>query len=63
MSIDYIHEALKSVRHPLSSSYSLPPSCYHDPDWFKHELDSIFKKGWFSVGRADQWKQPGDNLK
>jgi len=60
MSVDYIKEALSSVKHPLSSSLSLPPACYHDADWYQHELDCLFKRGWFSVGRRDQWQKSGD---
>ena len=60
MSIDFIQEALESVRYPLTSAYSLPPSCYHDVSWFKYELDRVFKTGWFSIGRVDQWQRCGD---
>ncbi len=60
MSVDYIKEALSSVKHPLSSSLSLPPACYHDSDWHQHELNCLFKRGWFSVGRRDQWRKSGD---
>jgi phenylpropionate dioxygenase-like ring-hydroxylating dioxygenase large terminal subunit len=60
MSVDYIKQALQSVKHPLSSSLSLPPACYHDPSWLSHEFDSLFKRGWFCVGRRDQWKRSGD---
>ncbi len=60
MSVDYIKQALQSVEHPLSTSLSLPPACYHDSDWFEHELSCLFRQGWFCIGRRDQWKNPGD---
>ena len=60
MSVDYIKGALSSVKHPLSSSLSLPPACYHDSEWHQHELNRLFKHGWFSVGRRDQWRDSGD---
>ena len=60
MSVDYIKQALASVRHPLSTSLSLPPGCYHDENWLQHEFDCLFRKGWFCVGRRDQWQRKGD---
>lgn len=60
MSIDNIKQALTKVKHPLSSSLSLPPACYHDETWLNHEMDSLFTKGWFAVGRTHQWQAAGD---
>lgn len=60
MSVDFIKQALQSVKHPLSNSLSLPPACYHDVDWYEYELDCLFRKGWFCVGRRDQWNKSGD---
>ncbi len=60
MSVDYIKQALSSVKYPVSSSLSLPPACYHNQDWFRYEMDCLFGNGWFSIGRIDQWQKPGD---
>ncbi len=60
MSVDYIKQALAAVRHPLSTSLSLPPACYHDEAWLQHEFDCLFRTGWFCVGRRDQWQEKGD---
>jgi hypothetical protein len=60
MSVDHIKHALNTVKHPVSSSLSLPPACYHNQEWFGHEMDCLFCNGWFGVGRADQWQEPGD---
>ncbi len=59
-SIDSIKAALGGVRHPITSSLSLPPACYHDERWLAEEMDHLFSKSWFCIGRADQWQNPGD---
>ncbi len=60
MSVDHIMQALRPVKHPVSSSPGLPPDCYHNEQWLVHEMDCLFGHGWFSVGRVDQWQKPGD---
>lgn len=60
MSLDQIKRQLAAVKHPLTSSSSLPPGCYHDATWYQHELRNIFLQNWFCVGRRDQWKKTGD---
>lgn len=32
---------------------SLPSSCYYDEDWFRREVDTIWAREWFYVGRSD----------
>ena len=59
-STNRIKQALSAVRHPVSSSLSLPPECYHDDDWLEHEVNCLFRRGWFGIGRRDQWQNPGD---
>ncbi len=58
--INRIRQALSAVRHPVSSSLTLPPACYHDDGWLEHEVDCLFRRGWFGIGRRDQWQNPGD---
>ena len=60
MSTDQIKQALEGVRHPIASSSSLPPPCYHEEDWFRLEMERVFRRGWLGIGRRDQWKRPGD---
>ncbi len=63
MSVDrikQIKQALTAVQYPVSSSLSLPPECYHDDDWLEHEMNCLFRQGWFGIGRRDQWQNPGD---
>jgi len=58
--INRIQQALPAVRYPVSSSLTLPPECYHDDDWLEHEVNCLFRRGWFGIGRRDQWQKPGD---
>ena len=60
MSVDRIKQALTAVRYPVSSSLTLPPECYHDDGWLGHEMNCLFRRGWFGIGRRDQWRTPGD---
>ena len=62
MTLDEIRHSLKKVNYPITSSYSLPPACYHDVDWEQLEQERLFSLNWFSIGRIDQWKCPGDYL-
>lgn len=55
-----IYTALKTVRHPLSTSATLPPACYVDNQWLELERRTIFSAGWVCAGRHDRWRQSGD---
>ncbi len=57
---DGVIEGLGKVKHPLSSSLSLPPLCYSDEKWLERETRRIFDRGWVAVGREDRWAQAGD---
>ena len=58
--IDTILADLSGVRHPLSSSLTLPPAVYHDAAWLQRELDQIFHQSWLCVGRSDRAQTAGD---
>jgi len=60
MSVELIKQQLAAVRYPVSSSLSIPPRCYHDEEWLGREREQLFQRGWFAIGREDQWKVPGD---
>ena len=57
---DSFTAALQSVRHPLSTSRTLPPACYHGEAWLDKEIETVFRNGWVYVGRQDQWPNSGD---
>jgi choline monooxygenase len=48
------------VRKPLDQASGLPPACYHDPAFFRREMETIFARGWVMVGRTDRVPEPGD---
>lgn len=50
------------LRKPLRAATGLPPACYHDPDFYRAEIDRVFHRGWHLVGRLDQIPAPGDYL-
>jgi choline monooxygenase len=47
------------VRKPLPEAETLPPSCYTSQEFYDLEVQSIFRKKWILLGRADEWKEPG----
>ncbi len=54
-----IKQDLAKVKHPVTSSLSLPPQCYTDDDWLALETREIFNRGWIALGRQDRWPEPG----
>lgn len=61
------HSALVSIdalRTNVSVSFeearAMPPQVYTSSEFNKAELEQIFKKDWFCVGRASTLKNPGD---
>jgi phenylpropionate dioxygenase-like ring-hydroxylating dioxygenase large terminal subunit len=49
-----------AVRRPLLEAATLPPACYHDPDFYRREIERVFSAGWTMVGRLDQVPSRGD---
>ncbi len=52
--------AIAAARAPLERASTLPPDCYTDPDFFREEVEKIFRREWICVGRLDQVTNPGD---
>ena len=48
------------ARRPLLEAETLHPSCYTSPEFFDKEVETIFRKTWTFVGRADRIPNPGD---
>lgn len=48
------------LRKPLLDASGLPPGCYHDPAFYRRELETIFARGWTLIGRLDQLATAGD---
>jgi phenylpropionate dioxygenase-like ring-hydroxylating dioxygenase large terminal subunit len=48
------------VTAPLEQASTLPPRAYIDPDVWARESDTIFRRDWVCVARADHVSNPGD---
>ena len=49
-----------AVRRPLREAETLPVECYIAEEFYKREVENIFKKCWNCIGREDFVKNPGD---
>lgn len=49
-----------SVRKPLLEAETMPAWCYTSPEFYRREIDRIWKKVWNFVGSADQIPNRGD---
>ncbi len=50
------------VRLPPLQAETLPAWCYTSDDFYRREVDRLFKPSWNFVGRADELPSPGDYL-
>jgi choline monooxygenase len=53
-------ETYAATRRPLHQASPLPGWCYTSPDWYRREVETMFKRDWLCVGRAEQVPNPGD---
>jgi choline monooxygenase len=53
-------EHYAATRLPLHKASPLPGWCYASPEWYQREVDTMFRKDWLCVGRAEQVPNPGD---
>ena len=49
-----------ATRLPLHQASPLPGWCYVSEEWYAREIDTLFRKDWLCVGRAEQIPNPGD---
>ena len=53
-------EALRAnVAVPFERARAMPPAVYTSEDFVQAELDHIFAREWFCIGRADALAEPG----
>lgn len=57
---DQLTQDLSKVTGPIETAATLPPACYASADVAMLERDAVFRTAWIGLGRADQWKEPGD---
>lgn len=53
-------ELYAAVRRPLQQASTLPPHCYVSDAWYAREIETIFRREWLCIGRAEQIPNPGD---
>jgi phenylpropionate dioxygenase-like ring-hydroxylating dioxygenase large terminal subunit len=46
-------------RLPLAEASTLPASCYTSPDFFRREMERLFRPSWRLVGRVEEFAAPG----
>jgi len=59
---DAVSELQKNVSVPFEQARAMPTSVYTSQDFLQRELENIFSKDWFCVGRASSLSKPGDYL-
>lgn len=47
-------------KYPDIASGPVPTTIYHDPEIYDKELEAIFKRSWYLIGRTDQIPHAGD---
>jgi choline monooxygenase len=49
-----------ATRLPLHQASPLPGWCYVSEEWYAREMETLFRKDWLCVGRAEQIPKAGD---
>ena len=63
MTVDMFDPAqYAKVRLPPLQAETLPSWCYTSEDFYRREVERMFKRGWNFVGRVDELPKPGDYL-
>jgi choline monooxygenase len=52
----------EAVRRPVDEAGHLPAWCYTSEAFYRREVETIFRKEWIFLGRADDCSKPGDYL-
>lgn len=58
--IDPVKALSENVAHPFESARAMPPEVYTSQAFLNEELEHIFRKDWYCIGRADALAKPGD---
>lgn len=53
-------DGLRRCVAPVEQAASLPPACYRDDAVLKAEIETIFRRKWVAIGRADRFEATGD---
>ncbi len=58
--IDPVQALRENTAIPFEQARAMPPSVYTTDAFLQQELEHVFSKDWFCVGRADALANPGD---
>ncbi len=58
--LDAVAELKANVAAPFNQAHAMPKSVYTSEDFATKEVEQIFSKEWFCVGRASSLSKPGD---
>ncbi|MCV2887792.1 aromatic ring-hydroxylating oxygenase subunit alpha [Ruegeria aquimaris] len=58
--IDPVRALSENVAQPFESARAMPPEVYTSQAFLNEELEHIFRKDWYCIGRADALAKPGD---
>lgn len=53
-------ETYAATRRPLHQASTLPGWCYVSPEWYQREIDTLFRRDWLCIGRAEQIAKAGE---
>ena len=54
-----LQELAANVAQPFERAHAMPPSVYTSQTFMQQEIDGIFAKDWYCIGRADALSEPG----
>lgn len=57
---DLMDQGRKTVGPSMERASTLPPACFTDPEFYRQEIETIFKKEWLCVGHVSQIRNAGD---
>jgi phenylpropionate dioxygenase-like ring-hydroxylating dioxygenase large terminal subunit len=57
-----VRELVENVSAPFERARAMPRGVYTSAEFLKAELESVFARGWVSVGRASGLRAPGDYI-
>ena len=59
---DAVEELAASVAVPFAQARAMPKSVYTSEAFLAREIDQIFRREWYCVGRASTLREPGDYI-
>lgn len=58
--VDAVQQLCQNTAQPFEQARAMPPSVYTSEEFLREELEHIFAKDWFCIGRADALAKAGD---